>query len=718
MHFYIPPSTTKTLPLTHPALGGGFGPGYKFRFGYDFVGDYYSGDNTPVPDSDPYDCNGHGTHVSGTIGSNGPVFIGVAPNATLSMYRVFGCSGYTTTDVLIAAYGAAFKNGAHIITASMGGPSGWPDDAWAIVISRIVKAGVSCTVAAGNDGNEGLFYGSSGASAIGAIAVASIDNLGSPELGYQGEFYVQLGPKLNFHYLAGFNNFPSTISGYALYAFGLKNINSTDACSPLPSETESFSEKIVLIRLGNCWIWEQLDNLKKIGAKYVMFYISVDSTDYWDSFDETIVGVVSKQQGITWLSYLKQGLSVKLYFSSNPPPGVVDWPNTDTGGKISKFSSWYPTNDLNVKPEIAAPGGNILSTYPSNMGAYAVLSGTSMATPYIAGVLALYLHAKGFQEKVNSLVLRDILITTATPVFFNDGSINYPNLAPVAQQGGGLVDAFAAVKSVTRFSLSTIALNDTANFKKQVKFTITNTGSATVSYQLYHRRAATAYAFSKYWNIPQRFPPELILQYASVWISPSTVTLSRKNKTTITITFTAPTGLNIQRIPVYSGYIAIKGNNGESFQIPYTGVACEMKKINLIDSTLSEPSLHYYLFEFYTAPVVAYQTIDLKLYPLVYLFNLVMPSKLVRLDILGKGKQINVAGVNILGSAANYPYYSWPRSSSDELSEAFWNGTLSTGVRVPPGNYSMLLRVLKLFGNPNNANDYERWQSPMFNIVY
>ncbi|CAF4750837.1 unnamed protein product, partial [Rotaria sp. Silwood2] len=207
-----------------------------------------------------------------------------------------------------------------------------------------------------------------------------------------------------------------------------------DACSPLPSETESLSEKIVLIRLGNCWIWEQLDNLKKIGAKYVMFYISADSTDYWDSFDETIVGVVSKQQGITWLSYLKQGLSVKLYFSSNPPPGVVDWPNTDTGGKISKFSSWYPTNDLNVKPEIAAPGGNILSTYPSNMGAYAVLSGTSMATPYIAGVLALYLHAKGFQEKVNSLVLRDILITTATPVFFNDGWINYSDLAPVAQQ--------------------------------------------------------------------------------------------------------------------------------------------------------------------------------------------------------------------------------------------------------------------------------------------
>lgn len=111
MKFFIPSLMTYTFDCRHPALGGGFGRGYKIQFGYDLVGDGYYGDNTPVPDSDPQDCDGHGTHVSGTVGSDGSVFISVAPNATLGMFRVFGCYGDTTSDVLIAAYGAAFQAG-------------------------------------------------------------------------------------------------------------------------------------------------------------------------------------------------------------------------------------------------------------------------------------------------------------------------------------------------------------------------------------------------------------------------------------------------------------------------------------------------------------------------------------------------------------------------------------------------------------------------------
>ncbi len=64
-----------------------------------------------VPDSDPLDCNGHGTHVSGIISANAPTFTGVAPNATLRMYRVFGCSGGSANDILIAAFNTARKEG-------------------------------------------------------------------------------------------------------------------------------------------------------------------------------------------------------------------------------------------------------------------------------------------------------------------------------------------------------------------------------------------------------------------------------------------------------------------------------------------------------------------------------------------------------------------------------------------------------------------------------
>ena len=83
-------------------MGGCFGPGCKVAFGKDLVGDAYDGTNTPIPDDDPMDCLGHGTHVAGIIAaSNDPYVLGVAPNATLGIYKVFGCADSVANDVLI-----------------------------------------------------------------------------------------------------------------------------------------------------------------------------------------------------------------------------------------------------------------------------------------------------------------------------------------------------------------------------------------------------------------------------------------------------------------------------------------------------------------------------------------------------------------------------------------------------------------------------------------
>jgi len=78
------------------------------------------------------DCGGHGTHVSGIIaaGSNEFGFTGVAPNATLGMWRVFGCEGEASNDVLIQAFNMAYEAGVDLISASIGGPSGWTEDPW------------------------------------------------------------------------------------------------------------------------------------------------------------------------------------------------------------------------------------------------------------------------------------------------------------------------------------------------------------------------------------------------------------------------------------------------------------------------------------------------------------------------------------------------------------------------------------------------------------
>ena len=116
------------IDFTHPALGGGFGPGYKVAFGRDLVGDYYTPRRNAVPKTIPMDCIGHGTHVAGIIAaSNDPFVAGISPAVTLGIYKVFGCNYETEDDILIQAFDEAESAGVDIISASLGAPGGWSE---------------------------------------------------------------------------------------------------------------------------------------------------------------------------------------------------------------------------------------------------------------------------------------------------------------------------------------------------------------------------------------------------------------------------------------------------------------------------------------------------------------------------------------------------------------------------------------------------------------
>lgn len=111
------------IDYKHPAFAvpgakeGCFGKGCRVQYGYNFVGDDI---RNPTPNNDPMDCKGHGTHVAGIIGANamniksGPKppqpFIGVAPEAILGAYRVFGCDGGTLSDIIMAGLERAAKD--------------------------------------------------------------------------------------------------------------------------------------------------------------------------------------------------------------------------------------------------------------------------------------------------------------------------------------------------------------------------------------------------------------------------------------------------------------------------------------------------------------------------------------------------------------------------------------------------------------------------------
>ena len=128
----------------------------------------------------------------------------------------------------------------------------------------------------------------------------------------------------------------------------------------------------------------------------------------------------------------------------------------------SSVCRYGPTFDLHFKPSLAAHGGQVLSTYPLSKGGFAILRGTSMATPYMAGCAALYLQARGKRPEV-ARQARDFFESTSVIV----PSINSRTALPqtTIQQGAGMVDAFAAVTAQTFVSPGELLLNDTRNFK-------------------------------------------------------------------------------------------------------------------------------------------------------------------------------------------------------------------------------------------------------------
>ena len=154
----------------HPDLGGCFGSGCKVAFGHDFVGDAFNFDRAspaynpvPRPDRDPDDCpvrpaTGHGTHVAGIVGANGTVK-GVAPGVTLGAYRVFGCSGPTSSDVMLAAMERALVDRVQVLNMSIGVDFQRPQYPTAVAADRLVR-GVTVVASFGNSGANGLYSGS------------------------------------------------------------------------------------------------------------------------------------------------------------------------------------------------------------------------------------------------------------------------------------------------------------------------------------------------------------------------------------------------------------------------------------------------------------------------------------------------------------------------------------------------------------------------------
>lgn len=715
----------------HPALGGCFGDGCLVSFGYDLVGDDYNGYNEHHPDNDPIDCDGHGTHVAGIIAAqdNRYGFKGAAPDATLGIYKVFGCEGSASNDVLIAAFNQAYQDGADIITSSIGGPSGWADEPWARAVSAIVEKGVPCTVSAGNEGDVGLFFASTAANGIHVSSIASYDNTLTPTLLYVSEATVDDGEPEEFGYA------PGSIADWAgvdlpLWAPEYDTTIVDGGCDAYPADTPDLSGKIVLVRRGTCTYVKKAQNAVAAGAKYLVVYNNVGGAGEMDLTGATGLkagAMVTPDVGERWIKLLKAGSTVTLNVTDPTvaETSLISPVNNVTGGALSTYTTWGPTWDLReVNPSFGAPGGNILSTYPLDQGGFAVLSGTSMACPLVAGSLALFAQARG---SVDPDLVNSVFAAEAKPAAFNDGTGFSPFLAPVPQQGAGLIQAYDAVHSVAEIYPPSLSFGITSDPVLDLNFTIANNGPADVDYAISHVPTLTFYTLDLGSIYPAAFPNEAANVTATLEFSDNKVHVPAGGSATVHVRPSAPVTALPARLPVWSGWVAVNGSDGSSLSVPYNGVSgsfLEHTVLDAQDAWVSEST------DDDLDPVSSNATFVLPPRGTLEtsLWNYTLPqgvaylalgSPLLRAEIVPVGPT-NVTtspdefGTNTIGQPEGFPV----QYISRDANTAPWSGKLAGGAYAPAGRYKFVFHALRIGGKASNKAHWDSAETTSFSITY
>lgn len=729
----------------HPALGGCFGAGCVVSYGADLVGDAYDGSNTPVPDDDPFEsCAGsyHGTHVVGTIAAqaNNPFgFLGAAPDVTLGVYKVFGCTGGVAEDVLIAALLRAFDDGSDVITASIGSSSGWSERPSAVAAQRIVEAGVPVTIAAGNEGNRGMFYAASGATGRGVTSVAMVDNDVGVYPAKRASFLViddddeddAATNATDFGWLNATPYFAENVT-LPLYATS----NTTDgldaACQPLDDQTPDLADFIVLVRQDDarvCTAAQQARHIADKGGRYLLWYspgTEMASPYFGNEVPEVVgVAVVSKEQGASWTRLLNAGRKVVVDITAAAQADLtfLEQANTVSGGLVNSRSTWGPSWELDLKPTFATVGGSILSTYPVSMGSYGVLSGTSMSTPLAAAIYAIVAQARGVRDPA---LLERLLTSTARRTAW--GPDPAAGLASVAQQGAGLAQAYAAAHTTTLLSVAHLALNDSDHHVGETSFSISNTGAADAVYTLAHVPALSMDTFGPGSGQAAAFPNPVAAGAADVVFSAARVAVPAGGSADVSVRIAAPASLDPARLPVYSGWVTVTGSrpNDTAVALPYLGVRGSMRDTALFDAAT------FTMYNMTQWP----ETIPADAGPLA--FYLPYPSDFeapigvgigwpylqFRLRVGTRALYVDLMRVSAsededeppksVGSIRQYPGFFVTRATSFFT----FNGMLDDGSVAPAGRYFVRVRAQKIFGDPASADGWETRDFPEFDIVY
>ncbi len=469
-------------------------PNAKVIGGEDFVGDDYDGSATgaaaiPHPDPDPLDCNGHGSHVAGTAAGFGvttapatfagpydettlgatdfEIGPGVAPEATILAYRVFGCDG--SSEVVDQAINQAVIDGADVINMSLGSPfGGTTEDPTSEAAQNAIEAGIIVVASAGNAGANAFLVGSP-STAPDVISVAALDTI--------PEFRVATIVEGTVNRTAiNANEHPLTtpVSGPLLV---LSNGAGGIALGCAAADYAGVQDgDVVVTARGVCARVDRAILGEAAGAAAV---IMVNNSSALPPLE----GPVPRDGGVVEIPFLGVPSTAGANLLANDGAAVTvtdDGTDTNPGYKgLASFTSGGPrSGDNGLKPDVTAPGVSIKST-GVGLGTGGVrISGTSMASPHTAGAAALVREANPLWTPSQ---VRAALMNTAS----GDASVltnTNPRLA-----GAGLVQvdrAAATVALATAPSLSYGYEPLGGAYSEQQTLTITNSGPTDITYDL------------------------------------------------------------------------------------------------------------------------------------------------------------------------------------------------------------------------------------------
>ncbi|HEM4280610.1 TPA: S8 family serine peptidase [Streptococcus suis] len=595
----ITPSTTGTYTLKVPH-------GYNYVSGNDNLYD-----DTHEP---------HGMHIAGTLAGNATDeevaskkgVDGIAPNAQLLVYKIFSNDPKNykaeTEDAAYAAIEDAIKHGADVISLSVGYyDSGLPGNAYYTIAKRAAEKGIIITAAIGNAGasSSDTSFDLHTNNALGAVDTATTVGVAATPA------VIAVGSARNTHLVQ--REFMLNGQSFGYYPIGYTTLTEgkyefVDAGNGHWEEVQGLdlAGKVAVIKKDKFDLKDAVRNLK---FKDVAGIIVINTDQGWNKdYYRTHQLLVDDKTLLSYSSIWGISLSgedgrrlLEVANQSQGNTGLVLRPTIGMKKLIevptvSGFSSWGPTVNLELKPEIVAPGEDVYATLNDNR--YGSMSGTSMASPIVAGASALLLPRIRQMTPPEGMtrmdLLRIILMNTATPLVDVLDSSGHALENSPRQQGAGLLQIDRAFETDVILHHRLKGGVELKEIGRETEFEVTleNLGNQQRSFAISAGKVLTS----------QDVPVDRIgrsgkvvkeihaaeIRGSSIHLSEQSIQLGPKEKKTIRLRLDAGEAKD----QFAEGYIYFKSlTEGQSdISIPYFGFVGDWSKERIVDAPAWETS--------------------------------------------------------------------------------------------------------------------------------